>query len=209
MMKKPAFIWAAAAIAFGSTGMAQAAEVVDFETGSLSSGGIYTQNGFTVSVSNFTGLNADLQGAQNPGNASQIFAFCSATGPCTAGTSLMVTNGGIFSFLGFDAANWQFENAPGTLNLSGTLAGGGQVTQAFTLGDFWQSYSASNFTNLTSLLISTTGTYAGAIDNAAFVSGEVGAVPEPGTWAMMLLGIGGVGFSLRRRTKRQTTLRYA
>jgi hypothetical protein len=25
------------------------------------------------------------------------------------------------------------------------------------------------------------------------------AVPEPGTWAMMLLGFGAIGFSMRRR----------
>lgn len=43
------------------------------------------------------------------------------------------------------------------------------------------------------------------IDNVQFAS----AVPEPGTWALMLLGIGGVGFSLRRRTRAQKTLRLA
>lgn len=30
---------------------------------------------------------------------------------------------------------------------------------------------------------------------------EVSPVPEPATWAMMLLGFGGIGFSMRRRTK--------
>lgn len=34
------------------------------------------------------------------------------------------------------------------------------------------------------------------------------AVPEPGTWAMLILGFGAVGFGMRRR-KVQTTLRYA
>lgn len=31
--------------------------------------------------------------------------------------------------------------------------------------------------------------------------GTVRAVPEPATWAMMLLGFGGIGFSMRRRAK--------
>ena len=31
-------------------------------------------------------------------------------------------------------------------------------------------------------------------------SGEIaGAVPEPGTWAMMLMGFGAIGFAMRRR----------
>ncbi len=36
-----------------------------------------------------------------------------------------------------------------------------------------------------------------------------GAVPEPATWAMLLLGIGGIGFSMRRRSKVSRTLTYA
>ena len=36
-------------------------------------------------------------------------------------------------------------------------------------------------------------------DNLTFGAADVGAVPEPGTWAMMLLGFGAIGFGLRRR----------
>lgn len=40
---------------------------------------------------------------------------------------------------------------------------------------------------------------------------EVGAVPEPATWAMMLFGFGAVGFGMRRRRSNsgQTRVRYA
>ena len=38
------------------------------------------------------------------------------------------------------------------------------------------------------------------LNNAQF--GVLSAVPEPGTWAMMLFGIGGVGFAMRRRTSK-------
>jgi hypothetical protein len=46
------------------------------------------------------------------------------------------------------------------------------------------------------------------ISNLRFYSGGVGAVPEPSTWAMMILGFFGVGFMAYRR-KGQAALRFA
>ena len=39
------------------------------------------------------------------------------------------------------------------------------------------------------------------VSNAA-IYGYGGAVPEPATWAMMLLGFGGIGMAMRRRRKK-------
>jgi hypothetical protein len=36
-----------------------------------------------------------------------------------------------------------------------------------------------------------------------------GAVPEPATWAMMLIGFGLVGFAMRKRSSLRTTTTYA
>ncbi len=49
----------------------------------------------------------------------------------------------------------------------------------------------------------------GELGRAQLSVGEapVGAVPEPATWAMMLLGFGVVGFALRRR-RQTTTVRF-
>lgn len=41
------------------------------------------------------------------------------------------------------------------------------------------------------------------------ITGDVGAVPEPATWAMMLLGFAGIGFAMRRRSKIKTTVAYS
>jgi hypothetical protein len=41
------------------------------------------------------------------------------------------------------------------------------------------------------------------------ITDVAGAVPEPATWAMMLVGFGGVGFAMRRRSKVRTTVSYA
>lgn len=44
--------------------------------------------------------------------------------------------------------------------------------------------------------------------NLAVTSEPIGAVPEPSIWAMMILGLGMVGSSMRRR-KRQAAVRFA
>ena len=46
-----------------------------------------------------------------------------------------------------------------------------------------------------------TGSYAGAVywDNLTYSPARQGAVPEPATWAFMLIGLGGTGAILRRR----------
>ena len=41
------------------------------------------------------------------------------------------------------------------------------------------------------------------------VASTVSAVPEPATWAMMILGMGAIGFAMRRRQKVTTRVSYA
>ena len=62
----------------------------------------------------------------------------------------------------------------------------------------------SEFWNLSSLFLEA-GTYTLTINGDNRSTGSLGgtvtinAVPEPGTWAMMLLGFGAAGFAMRRR----------
>lgn len=42
--------------------------------------------------------------------------------------------------------------------------------------------------------------------NSIQETGTVPAVPEPGTWALMLLGFGGIGMAIRRRRRTSNTL---
>ena len=48
------------------------------------------------------------------------------------------------------------------------------------------------------------GVYSGTV---AF--SPVGAIPEPATWAMMLLGFAGVGYSMRRKTRTTARIQFA
>lgn len=47
-------------------------------------------------------------------------------------------------------------------------------------------------------------------DNSGFFTVTIGAVPEPATWAMLILGFLGTGFALRRRNEKvRQTVTYA
>ena len=47
------------------------------------------------------------------------------------------------------------------------------------------------------------------VDNLTITSTVAGAVPEPTIWVMMLLGFGGIGFAMRRRTKVRADVSFA
>jgi len=89
----------------------------------------------------------------------------------------------------------------GTLTLEQLQPGGGGAAITQVTG------SGNNLTLNTGLL--TAGTmyrlsYTGNLTTAGNISGNAtftAAVPEPATWAMMLLGFGGIGFAMRRRRR--------
>lgn len=55
---------------------------------------------------------------------------------------------------------------------------------------------------ITSVSIGSTGTST-EVDNV------MGSVPEPGTWLLMILGLGAVGFAMRRQQKAQVRMQFA
>ena len=112
--------------------------------------------------------------------------------------------------------------APGTYTLSFDLGGNarGDVdkTTTITLGDFSKTITlgSSSALQLYTYTFTTTG---GMLDFADLAGGNgnignildnvtvmTSAVPEPSTWAMMILGFFGVGFMAYRRNNR-TVLR--
>jgi hypothetical protein len=89
-----------------------------------------------------------------------------------------------FSGNNCDAADGQADLFSGTFEL--TFAGG---TSSATLGGFVDRYAS--------------------LSQLGGISGEgtpVGGVPEPATWAMMLLGFGGIGMAMRRSRRGKPAL---
>ena len=111
-----------------------------------------------------------------------------------------------FEFSNDQTGNYTFAlitSTPGaTVTLEQLLAGGGSSIIQTVMG------SGNSLTlNTGTLMAGTTyrflytfnaGTGGGTVSgNASFLQSS--AVPEPATWALMLIGFGGIGFAMRRR----------
>lgn len=117
--------------------------------------------------------------------------------------------GGTFSLLSFDYAGFQTEPS---LKITGTLFGGGVLSTFFNPDGNTGTYDTVNLVgwdNLVSVSWEKTsdGSNGFFLDN--IVTGMGGAVPEPGTWAMLILGFGLTGAAMRRRERKTLRLSWS
>ena len=74
-----------------------------------------------------------------------------------------------------------------------------KAANSFALYEF--SGQGKNFGSFTTSGLLNNGGNQPVVSHISFwQAGEVPAVPEPATWAMMIFGFAGIGFSMRRRT---------
>lgn len=98
----------------------------------------------------------------------------------------------------------------------GSFTGAGLTSGTFDLSGFDLEFYAVKYGNEFTLYeyLGTDGTGSwqtngqNGVSHIAFF-GTPAAVPEPGTWAMMLLGFGAIGFSMRGNRRRQGLLAQA
>lgn len=143
--------------------------------------------------------------------------------------SFSVSPGSNFQFL---TATWLADNFISSIKLnniqltlsptnlgSSTPANGNQFgnnvgpfQQVFRLSDFGASLKDGK--NTISVVLNqrdlgAPGRPGDANNHAYFAMNVTGSVPEPGTWMLMILGLGAVGFAMRRRQKSAVRLQFA
>lgn len=121
-----------------------------------------------------------------------------------------------FTVTGFSSANdldgggaFTAANNPGGSTTTTGRSLDGQVLQtAFAPNGLFDSETSATYIFRTNATLFTTGTF-GIIDGSTFSGlAFAPAVPEPGTWSMMILGFGMIGGALRYR-RRRTALTFA
>lgn len=182
----------ACAVAAGLSGIfataAQAVVVVDAFTNS-SSGGTGASTGIALTAGQTFTVNVDPKDLWNAGdlprwsNADGLIVNLLATGSDDSGQPAGTPIGSIFPLWTQDGLTAAYGTLVGKIGSGGYFAIGTHFTgSANATGELKLFYWDSN-----------NG------DNTQFVTANISAVPEPSTWAMMILGFAGVGFLAYRR----------
>lgn len=179
----------------------------------LSSTGL--SNGATP-VATLTGgtvYNGDQPFADQPVGSVSSFLAAGPTSGSSATLTFLVTSN-FLSFL------WGSPDTYNTLSINSTT-GGVTTTDNFTAAGlgFPVTNGAQNFSQYVRFDGTTAGTRINSVTFSntpsidAFESANfsiTAPVPEPATWALMLVGFGGIGFAMRRRkSKVATSVRFA
>ena len=157
--------------------------------------GVTNQTGTSVSVSSLN--NEVLTTTASNGQA----RFESTDGSLDT-ASIFLTGGQTFT-----SAEFNLFNALGATS-SVLISFNGGEAQSFDLanGENFFGFLATGGDTFSTISFDTNGT--GVVDlrqlRVGGIQGAVAAVPEPGTWAMMLVGFGAVGASMRRNRRRGT-----
>jgi hypothetical protein len=163
-----------------NTADASQATALDFTTGTTSNGSapgiLSTFNG--GATGSFAG---QFCGGPNCGTISDIATL--ALGPTSISPFFALTDGVTFSLTSITSID---RSVAGILGFIGTGTFGG------TLGGVALNPASANFS------FSTQG---GNVTTFSATTTATTAVPEPVTWALMLLGFGGMGMALRRRRR--------
>jgi len=204
-----------ASVLFLTAGSSQAAVISGLFNTGVDSGGVALVGGDGVTDSHYSVVssNIDLQPgsavtyvhpAYVPNDANSRWISNSSNGGPGNGTVEFETT---FSLSGLDPTTasitgfWGTDNV-GIIRLNGVSTGNASATFSFLSAFSINSGFVNGLNTLTFVIQDFGAPLAFRVDDIAGTA-QVAAVPEPSTWAMMLLGFAGVGFAAYRR-KRNT-----
>lgn len=179
---------AGSVIALSFLAVSPANGAVTYTTGTVVTSNLGATPGDVLTLGTATGSFTGA-GTYTLNNASFIAAFFGAPPPQSGTVTDNITIGGILTTY----------TVPYNI-VYGSLAAGDSIT----LGGNTFVANGFNFA-INSLTLNSLGPPNAATPGllSANVTSLTAAVPEPATWAMMLLGFGGIGVAMRRRRPRQ------
>lgn len=150
----------------------------------------YTEAGYILTL-NTTNVSTSTSGAHINDSSHDSFGWLSGFHNPGAFVTLTKVGGGAFNFLTFDyVSSWD------PLSIAGS--NGDTLVRP---GDNYQPGAVADFYNVTSVSFTSANFTYIELDNITVTDIGTAAVPEPATWAMMLVGLGMVGAAVRRRQK--------
>jgi hypothetical protein len=147
----------------------------------------YTENGYVLTLHTENTPNTYYGAHIGDSGGSQTFNWHdNGNNLIGAYVTLTKQDGGSFSLLSFDYSTlWGSASASAAGYSDLTLIGGTYLP---------------NFNNVNSVTFSSFGYHYNSLDNIVVsAAGGVGAVPEPASWALMILGFGFVAQAMRKR----------
>jgi hypothetical protein len=195
-MKTSAKILAAVAFASASPSLAATVDFTGHPTG-------FQTNPFSVGSVTFGTPGSGMfvfdygSGTGNTICATQTGSFCDARLDVSFASAV---TGFSFLYAGLDVPS-------SSIGVVLNFTGGGSTALSFTPLANNSVIDLTSYTNVVSASITTTDTAGLIYDNFTFL--ETGAVPEPATWAMLILGFGVLGNAMRRRSRGMTRSKAA
>lgn len=190
----------AAAPAYATTTFAQYEQIDNTDTVSFTGPGALTSTTTAVVAFNFVDpMPPSLDG---PIDALLIF---SASGAPYSGVLQFLRQSDGANLLTVDFAGAVLSGM-GTSGSFLDAQPGGTVTFSSDFLDF-STLTASDFALSFSALSSPFGSDSWTANSTGTFAAQLGAIPEPATWAMMIIGFGGVGAVARQRRRLTSTLR--
>lgn len=193
MRKSLTLLACGSALAFAAVPASAAVYVVSQSGGGVSATGTITTDGTLGSLGNANVI--DWQFNLNDGSGTFSLNGSANSQRSISGSGLTATATGLFfDFSGAGFALFQNPSIGSGVNFicfaGNNVCGGGTNRTSITVSNFGGGFAQQGVQQI------------GRLDGQ-------GAVPEPATWALMMLGFGGIGYAMRRRASVKTTVSYA